>query len=141
MSEPLVDTVDMKTVVTDPAAVLILDLHQVKKSDLSFAAPFTLKVRRNDFIHALIAWFDIEFTACHKRIRFSTGPHTKYTHWKQTVFYLNEVLTVEENERITGVLGSRPNQKNKRDLDIHITYLLETEDPTRQIEGGGEYKM
>ena len=141
MSEPLVDTVDMKTVVTDPAAVLILDLYQVKASDLSFAAPFTLKVRRNDFIHAFIAWFDIEFTACHKRIRFSTGPHTKYTHWKQTVFYLNDVLTVEENEKITGLLGSRPNQKNKRDLDIHITYLLETEDLTRQIEGGGEYRM
>lgn len=141
MSEPLVDTVDMKTVVTDPAAVLILDLYQVKTSDLSFAAPYTLKVRRNDFIHAFIAWFDIEFTACHKRIRFSTGPHTKYTHWKQTVFYLNDVLTVEENEKITGVLGSRPNQKNKRDLDIHITYLLDTEDPTRQLEGGGEYKM
>lgn len=131
----------MKTVVTDPAAVLILDLYQVKTSDLSFAAPYTLKVRRNDFIHAFIAWFDIEFTACHKRIRFSTGPHTKYTHWKQTVFYLNDVLTVEENEKITGVLGSRPNHKNKRDLDIHITYLLETEDPTRQIEGGGEYRM
>ena len=141
MSEPLVDTVDMKTVVTDPAAVLVLDLYDVKASDLSFAAQFTLKARRNDFIHALIAWFDIEFTACHKRIRFSTGPHTKYTHWKQTVFYLNDVLTVEEDERITGVLENRPNQKNKRDLDISITYLFETQDPTRRIEGKGEYKM
>src|SRR5579875_3755184 len=98
MSEPLVDTVDMKAVVTDPTAVISLDLYTVKPSDLAFTAPFHLSVRRNDFIHALIAWFDIEFTKCHKPIKFSTGPHTKYTHWKQTVFYLHDVLTVEEGE-------------------------------------------
>ena len=96
MTEPLVDTVDMKAVVTDPAAVISLDLYTVKPEDLAFTMPFTLNSRRNDFIHALIAWFDIDFTKCHKPIRFSTGPHTKYTHWKQTVFYLRDVLTVEE---------------------------------------------
>src|ERR1041384_2228428 len=52
-------------------------------------------------------WFDIEFTACHKPIRFSTGPHTKYTHWKQTVFYLQDVLTVEEGEEIGSISSSR----------------------------------
>ena len=141
LTEPLVDTVEMKAVVTDPYAVLTLDLHTVTTADLAFQAPFTLDVRRNDFVHALIAWFDIDFTACHKPIRFSTGPHTKYTHWKQTVFYLREVLTVEQGEQIQGVLMNKPNEKNKRDLDIKISYQLEAGDPNRSTRGGCEYKM
>ncbi|KAI4133312.1 MAG: hypothetical protein LQ347_002223 [Umbilicaria vellea] len=141
LTEPLVDTVEMKAVVTDPTAVLTIDLYTVTTADLAFQTPFTLDVRRNDFVHALIAWFDIDFTACHKPIRFSTGPHTKYTHWKQTVFYLREVLTVEEGEQIRGVLTSKPNEKKKRDLDIKITYKLETDDNSRRTEGTCEYQM
>ena len=131
----------MKAVVTDPYAVLTLDLYTVTTADLAFQAPFTLDVRRNDFVHALIAWFDIDFTACHKPIRFSTGPHTKYTHWKQTVFYLREVLTVEQGEQIQGILMNKPNEKNKRDLDIKISYQLEAGDSNRSTRGSCEYKM
>lgn len=141
MTEPLVDTVDIKAVVTDPKAVLTLDLYTVTTADLAFTVPFSLSIRRNDFVHALIAWFDIEFSACHKPIRFSTGPHTKYTHWKQTVFYLQDVLTVEAGEQITGSLENKPNDRNKRDLDIKINYRLETEDSKRAGQGKGEYKM
>ncbi|OAG08338.1 S-adenosyl-L-methionine-dependent methyltransferase [Paraphaeosphaeria sporulosa] len=141
MTEPLVDTVDMKYVVTDPASVLTLDLYTCTVDDLSFKLPYELNVRRSDFIHAIIAWFDIEFSACHKPIKFSTGPHTKYTHWKQTVFYLQDVLTVEEGEKIVGELENRPSEKNHRDLDITITYKLNTEDMHRQSAGQGTYKM
>ena len=141
LTEPLVDTVEMKAVVTDPTAVITFDLNTVQASDLAFSVPWKLDVRRNDFVHALIAWFDIDFTACHKPIRFSTGPHTKYTHWKQTVFYLHEVLTVEEGEVVHGTLTNKPNEKNKRDLDIALTYNLETEDGLRNASGRCEYKM
>ncbi|KAF2650259.1 arginine n-methyltransferas-like protein [Lophiostoma macrostomum CBS 122681] len=141
MTEPLVDTVDIKAVVTDPTSVITFDLYTVKAEDLAFRLPYTLKVRRPDFVHALIAWFDIEFSACHKPIRFSTGPHTKYTHWKQTVFYLKDVLTVEEGETITGVIENKPSEKNHRDLDISISYKLETDDMHRQASGNGAYKM
>lgn len=141
LSEPLVDTVELKAVVTDPTSVLTLDLYKVTPADLAFSCPFDLTARRDDFIHALVAWFDIEFTACHKPIRFSTGPHTKYTHWKQTVFYLKDVLTVQQGEKVECSLHNRPNEKNKRDLDIKIEYRLETEDPNRQASGTCLYKM
>jgi protein arginine N-methyltransferase 1 len=118
LTEPLVDTVEMKALVTEPCEIITFD-----------------------FIHALISWFDIEFSACHKPIRFSTGPHAKYTHWKQTVFYLRDVLTVEEGETVSGVLENRPNDKNKRDLDINLSYKFEVEDPTRSAEGSCFYRM
>lgn len=141
LTEPLVDTVEIKALVTDPCPVLTLDLNTVTPADLAFRVPFSLRARRNDFIHALIAWFDIEFTACHKPIRFSTGPHTKYTHWKQTVFYLREVLTVEEGETLYGELENKPNARNKRDLDIKIAYELDCGDPSREAKGRCQYRM
>jgi len=141
LSEPLVDTVEVKAAVTDPASTVALDLYTCTTEDLAFSLPFTLKARRDDFIHALVAWFDIDFTACHKPIRFSTGPHTKYTHWKQTVFYLKEVLTVQQDEEVVCQLDVKPNDKNRRDLDIKIGYALKTEDPTRQAQGSCTYKM
>lgn len=141
LGEPLVDNVDMKAVVTDPAKVLTLDLYTCTTDNLAFTVPFTLINRREDFIHALVAWFDIDFTACHKNISFSTGPHTKYTHWKQTVFYLKEVLTVQTDESIECVMSVRPNTKNRRDLDIEISYDFECEAPTRRASGKCEYKM
>lgn len=141
MTEPLVDTVDIKAVVTDPSAIITLDLYTCTVADLAFRLPYELKVRRSDFVHAVIAWFDIEFAACHKPIRFSTGPHTKYTHWKQTVFYLKDVLTVEEGESISGVLENKPSDKNHRDLDINISYKLNTDDMHRQASGEAQYKM
>ncbi|KAF2000025.1 S-adenosyl-L-methionine-dependent methyltransferase [Amniculicola lignicola CBS 123094] len=141
LTEPLVDTVDFKAVVTDPAPVITFDLYTVTAADLAFSIPYELTVRRNDFVHAVIAWFDIEFSKCHKPIKFSTGPHTKYTHWKQTVFYLQDVLTVEEGEKITGTLENKPSEKNHRDLDIKISYTLHTEDMHRQATGEGVYKM
>ncbi|KAF2860288.1 protein arginine N-methyltransferase [Piedraia hortae CBS 480.64] len=141
LTEPLVDTVDLKAVVTDPCAVVSFDLYKVTPAQLAFSLPFSLKVRRTDYLHALVAWFDIEFTACHKLIRFSTGPHTKYTHWKQTVFYLADVLMVENGEQVSGKLSVKPNQKNRRDLDIEIDYGLKTEDAKRTSEGHCEYTM
>ena len=141
LTEPLVDNVEMKAVVSDPCPILTLDLYTVKSSDLSFKAPFSLPARRNDFVHALIAWFDIDFTACHKPISFSTGPHAKYTHWKQTVFYLRDVLTVEEGEVVTGELENRPNDKNPRDLDIGISYKFGTTDPVRFAENNCFFRM
>lgn len=131
----------MKAVVTDPTAVITFDLYTVQVADLAFSLPYKLPVRRTDYVHALIAWFDIEFSACHKPIRFSTGPHTKYTHWKQTVFYLKDVLTVEAGETVSGQLSCKPNERNRRDLDIGIGYKLETDDMGRTAEGYCEYKM
>ncbi|KAJ5477136.1 Protein arginine N-methyltransferase 1 [Penicillium diatomitis] len=141
LTEPLVDTVEMKALVTEPCEIITFDLNTVTTADLAFKVPYKLTAQRSDFIHALIAWFDIDFSACHKPIHFSTGPHAKYTHWKQTVFYLRDVLTVEEGETVSGVLENRPNDKNKRDLDINISYKFDVEDPTRFAEGSCFYRM
>ena len=56
-------------------------------------------------------FFFLSLVQLHKPIRFSTGPFTEYTHWKQTVFYLRQPLTICEGERIKGKITVKPNEK------------------------------
>lgn len=60
-----------------------------------------------------------------KPVRFSTGPHARYTHWKQTIFYLEEDACAEAGESMTGIVRARPNARNRRDLDIEIEYKFQ----------------
>lgn len=50
-----------------------VDIYTVKVEDLSFSSTFCLQIQRNDYVHALVTYFHIEFTKCHKKTGFSTG--------------------------------------------------------------------
>uniref|UniRef100_H2MJ52 type I protein arginine methyltransferase n=1 Tax=Oryzias latipes TaxID=8090 RepID=H2MJ52_ORYLA len=120
MKEPLVDVVDPKQVVTNSCLVKEVDIYTVKPEDLTFSSTFCLQIQRNDYIHALVTYFSVEFTKCHKKTGFSTAPDAAYTHWKQTVFYLEDYLTVRRGEEISGSISMKPNEKNIRDLDFTV---------------------
>ncbi|KAG8850081.1 type I protein arginine N-methyltransferase Rmt1 [Serendipita sp. 411] len=143
LREPLVDTVDIKAVVTDPYLLKEINVMTVTKEELAFKAPFELRVTRDDYVHAFLAWFDISFEACHKPVKFSTGPHSQYTHWKQTVFYTIDTMSVVQEDKIKGTLSCAPNERNNRDLDIVIEYELDGADGAigREAKERIEYKM
>ncbi|KAJ8766925.1 hypothetical protein K2173_011743 [Erythroxylum novogranatense] len=122
--EPLVDTVDQNQIVTTCQLLKTMDISKMVSGDVSFTVPFKLVAERDDFIHALVAYFDVSFTKCHKFMGFSTGPRSRATHWKQTVLYLEDVLTICEGEAVTGNLTVAPNKKNPRDVDIMLKYSL-----------------
>lgn len=50
-----------------------VDLYTVRIEDLAFESQFSLSCRRNDYIQALVTYFTVEFSKCHKRTGFSTG--------------------------------------------------------------------
>ncbi|XP_050990956.1 protein arginine N-methyltransferase 8-B isoform X2 [Labeo rohita] len=118
MKEPLVDIVDSKQVVSNACLI---------------------KIQRNDYVHALVTYFNIEFTKCHKKTGFSTAPDAPYTHWKQTVFYLEEYLTVKRGEEIVGTVSMKPNEKNARDLDF--TFELDFKGQLCEAAIAHDYKM
>lgn len=123
LREPLVDVVEADAVVTSEAILRQFDLRTVRKEDLTFVAPFELEALRTTYMHAFLVYFDIEFAAGRKPVRFSTGPAHKYTHWKQTVLYLQEEeLNLQGGNKVNGQLSCRPNDRNPRDLDISITF-------------------
>lgn len=116
-----------------------VDLYTVTKADLKFSSPFVLQVRRNDYVQALVTFFNIEFTKCHKRMGFSTAPESQYTHWKQTVFYFDEFLTVKKGEEIYGNFAMEPNARNYRDLDFSID--IEFKGELCQVQETNHYRM
>ncbi|TYI68146.1 hypothetical protein E1A91_D08G069000v1, partial [Gossypium mustelinum] len=124
MMEPLVDTVDQKQIVTNCHLLKTMDISKMVLGDASFTAPFKLIAERDDYIHAFVAYFDVSFTKCHKLMGFSTGPRSRATHWKQTVLYLEDVLTICEGETIIGSMTVAPNKKNPQDVDIMVKYSL-----------------
>jgi len=127
IQEPLVDVVDPKQIISSAARLIAIDINTVKKEELAFKAPFRIVATRDDYCHAFVAYFDIEFARCHKKIAFTTGPAGQYTHWKQTVFYLNDILSIKKGEEIRGEFTLKENAKNHRDLDITIEFKFNGE--------------
>ncbi|ODV93959.1 hypothetical protein PACTADRAFT_51701 [Pachysolen tannophilus NRRL Y-2460] len=144
MAEPLVDTVENNSIVTTSSKLIDLDLNTVTIKELAFYNDFKLVATRDDSVHAFIAWFNIEFPAEDNasKIVFSTGPQAHYTHWKQTVFYMDQVLDVKRDEVIHGSLASRPNTKNPRELDVEIKWnFKDAFDGSRSQAGKYDYFM
>jgi len=137
--EPLVDVVDQKMVVTNHCLLLEVDLNTLRKEDLSFTRPFELSVRHDDYVHAVVTFFTVEFSKCHKRTWFSTAPEAPYTHWKQTVFYLNDYATVKKGETLRGEFTLKQNSRNSRDLDFHLDLHFDGE--VSSLHESNSYRM
>ena len=100
--EPVVDYVSGKRVVTDSCVLKEFDMQNGRKEDLKFTRPFQLQIMRNDYVQvviivnhihhqnhqAFLTYFNVEFSACHKKTWLSTGPGHPPTHWKQVVVLL-----------------------------------------------------
>lgn len=69
----------------------------------------------------------------------STSPYKKYTHWKQTVFYMEQDLDVREGDRITGNIACRQSTTNFRELDVKIGY--EYDAPRGKVAFQNLYKI
>lgn len=126
IKEPIVDIVDAAAVNTTTALAWTMDISTITVAELDFTFEFQLEITRDDYAHALVAFFDIEFSKCHTPIRFSTGPFSDYTHWKQTVFYLPDVLAVSRGDTFKASMRVQPNQKNNRDMNISLHYTFES---------------
>jgi protein arginine N-methyltransferase 1 len=142
IKEPLVDSVDNRQVMTTHFLLKEFDLQTVRVEDLSFTANFSLDAIRNDYVHAMVAYFTVEFSKCHKYCGFSTGPDAPYTHWKQTLFYFDhddDDIMMHKGEKMTGRLTLRPNPKNDRDLDFELDFTVQGQ--STQTQYHSEYRM
>lgn len=120
--EPLVEYVDANQINTDAHKVIELDLKTMKVEDVDFKAPFELTSFRNDYIHGLVAYFEVYFSSCHRPLKITTSPKAPTTHWKQTLFYFEDTIVICAGEAFKGEIACKQNEKNKRDLDIEISY-------------------
>merc|ERR1712232_1528380 len=129
LQEPISDTVVPESLSTSTCCILDVDLRTCRREDLDFFAEFTLRVTRKDLLHGFAVWFDVSFEACKVPVILSTAPSKPYTHWKQTVLYLEEAIAAHPGEELKGKLAVRKNSSNPRDLDVKIAYEFKGKHP------------
>jgi len=125
LMEPLVDMCKPDQMISSAARILDIDLYKVTKEELDFESKFELRLTRSDFVHAVVAYFTVDFSETHNKVGFSTSPRAQYTHWKQTIFYLEEPIVANKGEILEGQIKVQRNDKNPRDLDISLTTSLQ----------------
>lgn len=98
--------------------------------DINIDTPFRLRALRDDYIHAFVTYFVAEFTACPQKTVINTGwpiretfeldertnsllaPGAGYSHWKQTVFYFPDYITMKKDEVLEGKFSCNVNLEN-----------------------------
>eukprot|EP01111_Echinosteliopsis_oligospora_P015426 TRINITY_DN6108_c0_g1_i1.p1 TRINITY_DN6108_c0_g1~~TRINITY_DN6108_c0_g1_i1.p1 ORF type:complete len:603 (+),score=183.95 TRINITY_DN6108_c0_g1_i1:130-1938(+) len=134
LREAQVDIVENKEIISAPCQLQAFDVMKMKKEDQEFTAPFELVIERDDVsCHALVSYFDTDFkwgsfngATTSTDITFSTGPHAKDTHWKQTVFVLEEPAEgLKKGDKIKGSLICRRNAEYFRALNIVIEWWVD----------------
>ncbi|XP_061078228.1 protein arginine N-methyltransferase 3 [Conger conger] len=131
--EAAVEVLDSGTLISDPAVVRTIDCNAVCVSELEFETDFCLKITHNTLCTAIVGYFDIFFDKnCENKVTFSTGPQCTKTHWKQTVFLLENPIPVQTGEELNGRIAVRKNRKDPRALlvslsvrDVKQTYSLQ----------------
>jgi len=142
IKEPLVDVVDPRQVVTNPCLVKEVNLYTATVKELAFTSEFCLRLKRDDYVQAFAAYFSVDFTRCHKKTGFTTSPDSQYTHWKHTVFYMDEAITANDKSVIRGTFTCKPNTNNNRDLDFEIVVDYEGDmEMDTGYSGTFQYKM
>ena len=70
--EPLVDCCDPEQVISNAATLTNIDIYTVKKEELDFASNFQLEINKQDMCHALVAFFNVEFSKTHTKVSAET---------------------------------------------------------------------
>lgn len=124
LSEPLVDPINDKDILSNTCKYYEIDLKTVTKADLDYTRNFKLKIDYEGKVYGFVTWFDCEFSKGDKKITLSTSPYKKSTHWKQTIFYLESPFKVGVGDELQGCIKVTKAQDNIRELDVVMTYQL-----------------
>lgn len=132
LSQPLVDPIDSKDILTNTYRYWEVDLKTVKKEDLDYTRNFNLTVDLDGKVYGFVTWFDCEFSKGTKKITLSTSPYRKSTHWKQTIFYLEKPFKVVKGDELKGKMKVCKAEDNIRELNVTMTYQARNEDEIDQ---------
>ncbi|XP_029438421.1 protein arginine N-methyltransferase 3 isoform X2 [Rhinatrema bivittatum] len=122
LPEAVVEVLNPDTLASQPCVVKHIDCLTAAVADLDFSSDFSLLITRNSVCTAIAGYFDVLFERnCSSRVLFSTGPQCTKTHWKQTVFLLENPISVVAGDVLKGKIAVRKNRKDPRSLIISLT--------------------
>lgn len=92
---------------SDTCQIIDFDLVHMKKEDVNFSATYHLNIKKDSIASGIITWFDCLFDNVKRRVRLSTSPYEPYTHWKNTIFYIDKAYHVKEGDKLKGSIAVR----------------------------------
>jgi len=141
IKEPIVDSVNAEPIISDISKVLDIDLVTMSPGDVEFSNEYCISFSEEETCHALLAWFDCEFSRLTRPKTLSTSPYSAYTHWKQVVFYLEKDIKMERGDQLRGSIACRKSLANFRELDIKISYHHVPADGHEGVSFVQQYKL
>ncbi|XP_021379904.1 protein arginine N-methyltransferase 3-like isoform X2 [Mizuhopecten yessoensis] len=122
VKEASVEVVKSEKIITDAVVVKEIDVCTCRLEDLQFHKHFSLTVKEDGQIYAIVSYFDMFFDkGCSSKVTFSTGPAHTSTHWRQTVFLIEHPITVTKGEVLQGKINCKKSRKDPRSLVISLT--------------------
>ncbi|CAG8444685.1 4166_t:CDS:10 [Acaulospora colombiana] len=86
----VVDCVKPQAVISNVVPIKEVPLRVINKSQVDFTSPFTLEITRDGYLHGFVGYFDTWFTR--------DGPYGEVTHWRQTIFFLEHIISVNQGK-------------------------------------------
>ncbi|XP_061648789.1 protein arginine N-methyltransferase 2 isoform X4 [Phyllopteryx taeniolatus] len=122
-----------------PVDVIHLDMYTLQVADLEeMQGEFKFRLEKSGVFHGFAAWFSVCFESLEEGgapVELNTGPDSEPTHWKQTLFMLDEPVSVRAADLISGRIILRRNPVWRRHLTVTIHWDINghtQEEPTCQ---------
>ncbi|KAL9879547.1 protein arginine N-methyltransferase 1-B-like [Glossina fuscipes fuscipes] len=115
--EPRHHHVKVEQLLSKQYPIHMLNLNKATCEDLYIRSKYKLHMQRSGRMDGIVLFFHVYFTKSHTRLAFSTDPWSPLTNWLQTVFFLDQSLSVNVNSLYYGGIelyspGSSHNPEN-----------------------------
>lgn len=119
LQEAIVEQCRSDCMISAPVVIADLNMHTVDYKYPNFEQEFELKIQKTGKFTAFVGYFDTFFDLPEK-VEFTTGPHSKPTHWKQVVFYLKDPVAVSEGDVVRGQFQCSRGKTDARAIRVKI---------------------
>eukprot|EP00029_Vermamoeba_vermiformis_P008744 TRINITY_DN4175_c0_g1_i1.p1 TRINITY_DN4175_c0_g1~~TRINITY_DN4175_c0_g1_i1.p1 ORF type:complete len:307 (-),score=24.49 TRINITY_DN4175_c0_g1_i1:5-925(-) len=133
--EPTVEYLQPHRQLSFPTAIKTIDCKTVTKEELQLThSNFKLTAIISANFNGFASWFDVVFEGAQNSYVLTTSPEVGYTHWKQTLFWVDEPIGLLQDDVIEGSVDIAPSAVNKRFLTISIQYQCRGKDYKKVYE-------
>uniref|UniRef100_A0A1A9WPT9 type I protein arginine methyltransferase n=1 Tax=Glossina brevipalpis TaxID=37001 RepID=A0A1A9WPT9_9MUSC len=102
VKEPRYQSVKVQQILSKQFPMQMLDLNKATCEDLHIRSKFMLPIQRSGRMDGIALYFHVYFSKSHVPLALGTDPWSPITNWLQTVFFLDESITVNVNSMYYG---------------------------------------
>ena len=121
---------DLNNCLSESAVLLDIDMETFPRENLELmSGQFEFIIRKGGTFHGLGSWFMVIFGGVpvpdnSEYELLSTSPHHERTHWKQNLFLLDDPVSVNPGNFITGFATLKRNPKYRRHLSVTFHFKI-----------------